>query len=264
MIRLARACGTILRVALADAVAYRAEMLVWMLTSTMPLVALALWSEVAAEAPVGGFAQGDLVAYFLAVLVVRQLTSSWVVWEMLQDVRSGSMVRRLMKPFPPLLAYALESLAALPLRVAFALPVAALALAARGVRVAPDAATLAAFVSSLALAWVITFSMTAAVGALAFFIQSSAGIFDLWFGGFMLFSGYVIPVSLLPPWAAAVGRALPYRWLLAFPVEMILGRLSRAEIASGLATQAAWAVAMTALAVATFRSGLRRYAAFGG
>jgi ABC-2 type transport system permease protein len=64
----------LLRVGFAEALAYRAEMLIWMLTTTMPLVSLALWSAVAEAAPVGRFTQGRFAAYFLPTLVVRQLT----------------------------------------------------------------------------------------------------------------------------------------------------------------------------------------------
>jgi len=47
--RALRALPTLLRIGVAETVAYRAEFLVWMLTSTMPFVNLALWS-VAREA----------------------------------------------------------------------------------------------------------------------------------------------------------------------------------------------------------------------
>jgi ABC-2 type transport system permease protein len=39
-----------LRIGFAEMVAYRAEFLVWILTTNMPLVMMALWSAVAAEA----------------------------------------------------------------------------------------------------------------------------------------------------------------------------------------------------------------------
>src|SRR5262249_19673287 len=58
------------RVGLMEAFAYRAEFFVWMLTTTMPLVMMALWTAVAAEAPFQGFGPGDFVAYYLAALIV--------------------------------------------------------------------------------------------------------------------------------------------------------------------------------------------------
>ena len=61
-----RALPTLFRVGFAEVVAYRAEMLVWVLATTMPLIMLALWSAVSHDAPVGRFDQEDFVAYFLA------------------------------------------------------------------------------------------------------------------------------------------------------------------------------------------------------
>jgi hypothetical protein len=77
MRRIVRAFPTLLRIGFAEAVAYRAEFVIWMLTTTMPLVMLALWTAVAREGPFGRFTQADFVAYYLAALIVRTLSSSW-------------------------------------------------------------------------------------------------------------------------------------------------------------------------------------------
>ena len=87
MRRTLRAAPTLLRVGFAEAVAYRAEFLVWLLSTNMPLVMLALWTAVAREAPVGRFGQKDFVAYYLAALVVRLMSGAWVVWELCRLAR---------------------------------------------------------------------------------------------------------------------------------------------------------------------------------
>ena len=46
-----------MRIGFAEMVAYRAEFLVWILTTNMPLVMMALWNAVAADGPVGRFGQ---------------------------------------------------------------------------------------------------------------------------------------------------------------------------------------------------------------
>ena len=106
--RTLRAIPTLLRVGLAEAVAYRAEFLVWLLSTNMPLVMLALWSAVARDAPVGRFGQRDFVAYFLAALVVRLMTGAWVVWELTFEIRQGTLAFRLLRPIHPLVAYAVR------------------------------------------------------------------------------------------------------------------------------------------------------------
>ncbi|HZU82934.1 MAG TPA: ABC transporter permease, partial [Polyangiaceae bacterium] len=54
-----RALPTMLRVGFAEAIAYRAEMIVWVLATTMPLVMLALWTSVAQGEPVGRYGQPE-------------------------------------------------------------------------------------------------------------------------------------------------------------------------------------------------------------
>src|SRR5262249_40297690 len=90
-----RALPTLFRIGFAEMVAFRAEMLVWVLATTMPLIMLALWSTVARDAPVGRFDQQDFVAYFLATFIVRQLTGAWVAWQLSFEVRTGTLAMRL-------------------------------------------------------------------------------------------------------------------------------------------------------------------------
>ena len=100
MLRTARAIPTLLRVGLAEAVAYRAEFLVWLLSTNMPLVMLALWSAVARDGPVGGYDQEGFAAYYLAALVVRLMTGAWVIWEMNLDLSGlGTWTSTRMMPF---------------------------------------------------------------------------------------------------------------------------------------------------------------------
>ena len=92
-----RAFPTLLRIGFAEAMAYRAEMIVWMLTSTLPLVSMALWSAVAAGRRIGpeGFSSADFVAYFLLTLVVRfVLLIVELVW--IQKLDSPANPRRLL------------------------------------------------------------------------------------------------------------------------------------------------------------------------
>jgi len=261
--RALRAYPTLLRIGLAEAIAYRAEMLVWMLTTTMPLVSLALWSSVAAAGPVGPFTQRGFASYFLATLVVRQLTGSWLVWEMNQEIRSGSLSQRLLRPIHPLVAYSASNLAALPMRALIATPVGLIALFTLE-RPPSGLGSPALWVLSLIGAWGINFCTMAAIGSLAFFLESSTSIFEAWLLAFMFLSGYLIPLDLFPPALRAVASALPFRYTVAFPVEIITGAIRGRAALHGLAVQ--WAYVAVAFVVArlSFRAGIRRFSAFGG
>jgi ABC-2 type transport system permease protein len=260
-----RALPTLLKVGFAEAVAYRAELLVWLLSTNMPLVMLALWSAVAAEAPVGRFEQADFVAYYLAALVVRLLTGAWVVWELNFEIRQGTLVYRLLRPVHPLVHYAAENVAAMPLRAVIALPIALVLLGVLGgERITHDPLLLAAFPAALLGAWLITFLAMAIIGALAFWVDSAGSLFQVWLGLFGVFSGYLVPLELFPPALAAAARFLPFRYMLAFPVEMLIGLIPRPRALLELAIQWLFVAALALGARASWRLGLRRYAAFGG
>lgn len=265
MRRTLRAIPTLLRVGFAEAVSYRAELLVWLLSTTMPLVMLALMSAVAREGPIGRFGQADLTAYYLAALLVRLLTGAWVIWEVNFEIRQGTLAYRLLRPIHPLVAYACENVGAFPLRLAVAIPLAAGAFLAAGpAHVTQDPLLLAAFPLAIVGAWLITFLAMAIIGALAFYVESSGSLFEVWLGLFGVFSGYLIPLELFPGWLATAARFLPFRYMLAFPVEMVTGLTPRGAALLELGIQWLFVVALALAARATWRLGLRRFAAYGG
>src|SRR5215471_7632850 len=99
MMRILRVAPTLLRIGLAEAFAYRAEFLVWVLTTTLPLIMLALWSAVVrGGVPVGRFGAAEFTAYYLSALIVRVLTGSWVVWTLNTEIRQGVLSLRLLRP----------------------------------------------------------------------------------------------------------------------------------------------------------------------
>jgi ABC-2 type transport system permease protein len=253
------------RVGFAEAVAYRAEMLVWLLSTTMPLVMLALMTAVAREAPIGRFGQADFTAYYLAALVVRLNTGAWVIWEVNFEIRQGTLAFRLLRPVHPLVAYACENVGAMPLRLLISLPIAVAAVLVVGPgRFTHDPLLLALFPVTIAGGWLITFLAMALIGSLAFRLEQSGALFEAWLGLFGVFSGYLIPLELFPPWLAAAARLLPFRYMLAFPVELVIGMRPRAEALRELAIQWAFIAVLALAARASWRAGLRRFAAFGG
>jgi viologen exporter family transport system permease protein len=261
----ARALPTLFKVGFAEAVAYRAEFLVWMLSTTMPLIMLALWSAVAREAPVGRFGQKEFVAYFLATFIVRQLTSSWVAWQMNFDIRQGTLAMRLLRPIPPMLTLAVENLAAQPMRLLVAIPVAGVWIWSVGADQLPrDPALWAAFVMALLGGWLITFLASFAIGCLAFYMESSIKMMDVWLTLYFVFSGYLIPVELFPPALRAVAEWLPFRYQIGLPVELITSAHDPGTALVLLARQWIWAAAMLGGAILLWRRGIARFAAYGG
>ena len=257
--------GALGRLGIAEAVAYRASLAVWVLTTTFPLIALALWAGIArAGGPIGAYGEAEFVAYFVAAFIVRQVTASWVVWDLERSIRLGELSVLLLRPVHPLVHHVMTNLAALPLRLVLALPLAIVVLvAAGGIGVSTEPALLALVPLALVGGWILNFAIQAAIGCLAFWWQRSATLFEIWTCLFVVLSGYAVPTSLLPLGLDEVARLSPFHALLGFPVELLLGHLSPAEALDFLALQWGWVIVSVALARFAWGRGLRAYGAYG-
>ena len=260
-----RAMPTMLRVGLAETIAYRAEMVVWILTTTMPLVMLALWTSVASEAPFAAYTHQDFVAYYLVALIVRNLTSNWVGWQIAEEIRTGTLSMRLLRPVHPLAGFFATQAAGVPLRLIVVVPVViALALSDGAAVVVGDPALIALFVLAVIGAWLLTFATFVVIGSLSFFLDKSQALAEAYFGLFMVMSGYLIPLELMPGWCRTTASWLPFRYMLGGPVELLVGRHTDVHGALALVgAQWAWTAAMAAIAALVWRRGLRRFEAFG-
>jgi ABC-2 type transport system permease protein len=260
-----RALPTLLRVGVAETLAYRGEFLVWLLTTTLPLVMLGLWTKVAEEAPFEGYTAQAFVAYYLSNLIVRNLTGSWVAWQVSEEIRLGTMSMRLLRPIHPMFAFAASHVAAIPFRTAVCLPVAGVLLVSSGASaLTTEPLQVALLVPSLVMSWLITFCVMFAIGSLAFFVTKAMALLNVYFGLFSLFSGYLLPIPLLPDGIRQLAEVLPFRFMLSAPIELMTRSQDADQLAALLGGQFAWTLASLAISLWVFSRGVKRFEAVGG
>ncbi|HUS28019.1 MAG TPA: ABC-2 family transporter protein [Kofleriaceae bacterium] len=265
--RTIRALPTLLRIGVAETVAYRAEFLVWMLTSTMPLINLAFWTAVARDGQFQGYDAPRFTAYFLGVLIVRNLTGNWVAWQMSEEIRTGVLSMRLLRPLHPFIAYASSQSAALPFRSLIAVPVAVILLVTAGAAITTDPVQLLLLLPSILLAWLITFGLMFALGCISFWITQTFGIVTFYFGMWTLFSGYMMPMDIMSlkfPLIAQIAKWLPFYSMLGAPVEIMTKQLSTGEMLQIIGVQLGWAIVCIVVALRAWAAGIRKFEAVGG
>src|SRR5579885_2656499 len=79
-----------------------------------------------------------------------------------------------------------------------------------------------------------------------------------------LLAGQVAPVVLLPGILQSLAIVLPFRYMIGFPIELLLGQLNPAQMLTGFAYQIAWFVVAAGLSLLIWRVGVRHYTAIGG
>jgi ABC-2 type transport system permease protein len=246
--------------------AYRGALVIWLLGLLLePIVYLVVWTTVAASqgGEVGGFAAADFAAYFTVLMIVNQLTFTWHFWFFEWRVRNGFFSPMLLRPVHPIHNDVAENLTFKLLTFAVVGPVAVVLTVVFGARFLTEPWHVVAFVPALVLAMVLRFLLEWTLALVAFWTTRTAAINQAWFLVLLFLSGQVAPLALLPPVAQALASVLPFRWMVAFPVETALGRVGPAEVATGFVAQLVWIGIALAILRVGWRAGIRRYSAVG-
>jgi len=246
------------------ALEYRVVILVWIMATSIPLVMMAVWASLAATGPIGGYSQGDFIAYYMANLLITHLVTVWHGWELSNHIRLGELNPLLLKPFHPLWVYGLRALPAKPLRLPIYLPpIILVTWLLPGVHYNLRPMALLVLLASMALAYALTFFMQTCVALLAFWISQAGSLVGIWYQLRILFGGYLVPISLFPPAIATAIRWLPFRFTLSLPLEIVTGKLPPDQWGFALMAALAWNVLFFALMHVLWRLGLRTYSAVG-
>ncbi len=254
------------RTSLAVQFQYRVAMFIWLLGGIMePLVYLVVWTTVARQqgGAVGGFSVQDFAAYYIAAMLVNHAVFTWIMWEYDWRIRSGEFSTVLLKPIHPIHSDIADNLAYKVLTLTVMGPAALLLMWLFQPRWEPQPWAVALFPLSLIGAFFTRFFLDWTLAMAAFWTTRINAINQAYFVVLIFFAGRVAPLDLFPTVVQRLAYVLPFRWMLAFPVELILGRLEPGAALWGLAAQALWIGIGIFLARTVYRAGIRRYAAFG-
>jgi ABC-2 type transport system permease protein len=259
-----RTYGVLISVAVANMLQYRAVMLLWAAWGIVaPLVSLAVWTAAARGRSLAGFDRAELAGYFTITMVVSHLTTAWDTEVFSWMVRSGQLSSRLLRPIHPVFQSAADNVAYKLCTGAILLPIWVVIgmLVRPALHLTPAHAIY--LLPALGLASSLTFVWGYCVALAAFWITNIRAINQLYYTGMTFLAGRMAPLALLPPALQALAYALPFRWMIAFPVELGLGRVPAAQIPIGLAWQAFWLAAGIVAFRLIWARGIRSYSAVG-
>lgn len=248
---------------------YRADFWISAISSLAVRLAIA-WFIVKAifagsgRAGIAGFGESEMFLYYVAVILVGKFVQSTDLEQSVsQDIYEGGLTRYLLYPVPygvvkyvqqigamgPVVVQVLLFGAWIPFVVGFP----------RDVSVAAVAMGLGAIVMANLLNFLITFP----VQLVSFWAENVWSLMVMHRFASALLGGMLAPLSLFPDGARLVLEALPFRYLFAFPVETLLGRLSPSEWAAGMAVGLGWCAVMAVVGKAVWRRGTLQYTGVG-
>jgi len=218
-----RKATTLLSVYYAYMVEYRAELLLWVLSGSLPLILMGVWVEAAQEGQFG-LEPLDFIRYFLAVFLVRQFTVVWVIWDFEREVVEGRLSFRLLQPLDPGWHYFASHFAERFARMPFAaLLVGLFFLLYPQALWVPDLTSVGLAILAIFLAFALRFMMQYTFSMLAFWMERASAIEQFWLLFYLFLSGLIAPLELFPPTVRAIVQWTPFPYLIHFPASLLVG-----------------------------------------
>jgi len=201
----------------------------------------------------------------MTLLIVDQVTSNIVIHTFGYKIQDGSLSGELIRPIHPMLTNALvNNIAFKALTIMGLIPVWIVLfflfkpdfshVALSGILVAAPVMILGFFISYL---------LSAAITSLAFWTTRVYSIHEFYFALILLFSGQFVPLTLMPKLVQDIAQYLPFQLFIYFPIQVILGKLSPAQITQGYIMAGVWLVLALVLFNWIWRNGVKRYSAVG-
>jgi ABC-2 type transport system permease protein len=196
-------------------------------------------------------------------MLVNQVTYTWIMYEYEYRVRQGTLSFALLKPVHPIHSDISDNLSSKLVTLPILLVVAGVLASIFHPTAALTPWAALAFIPALMLAFLVRFLLEWTLALAAFWTTRVNAINQVYFILMLFLAGQIAPLTLFPHWIQVLAYILPFRWMLGFPVELVLGRLTQLQALEGLAVQAVWVIISLVLVRAVWRAGVRVYSAVG-
>jgi ABC-2 type transport system permease protein len=266
----------ILRLGIEERLVYRGDFALGTLMRFLPIITqIFLWWAIfesigdgdQSVARIGEYSYSDMVAYYLLTMLTRAFSSMpGLASGIAGQVRNGEIKKFMIQPIDMIgfllinriahkLAY--YSVAIGPFALVFFL-------CSGFFPDRPDMTTIAAFIATLLMGFVLGFFLEASIGMISFwFLEVSSLLFVYMLFSFFL-SGHMFPLDMLPAGWGTIVDFLPLKYLAYFPAAVFLGKVPEDELARGLLIELGWILFFIAFSRFAFWRGLKRYSGFGG
>jgi ABC-2 type transport system permease protein len=245
---------------------YRVNMGVWAASGLIQIaIYLSIWSAVARAS--GGSSHGytgaQFAGYFLVLLVVRDLTFTWVPWHFPDRIRTGDLSPFLLRPQHPLVYEAGDIFAYRLQGTLLLVPVTAVLFLLSAARTNATPAAVLCAMALIPLASLLRFLLDSTIAVFGFWVVRIDGLRGVYIMVMLLTNGQFAPIAQYPAWLRSVAHALPFWWTLGYPVELAVGRQPVSSVPHALAVLATWVVVAWIGLRMLWRRGVARYGAVG-
>lgn len=252
-----------------EAFALRSRSVVWFLIAVMnPLVIFLFWSGAYADngAIFPQWSISSVATYYFLLVIASSLLIVHIEEDIARwDIQQGGLSRYILKPF----SYAqLKFFEELPWRLIqgfFGMVIFAgfwFLLGGFGTLV-HDPLGIALTILIAVCAYMISFLFKMIVGLSALWITDYSGLQQLVEVVILTFAGMLMPIEFFPDAVQRVAYALPFPYIIYFPIIALQGKLTAVQSVQTLAIQAAWIILFALLYCVIWKKGMKLFTGIG-
>lgn len=253
-----------LRIYFLDALTYRGDLLLFTLSGVIqPIINIFIWLSI--SGPVATpLTKIEFIQYFILVIIIGTWTSAWAGQFISSDIRLGKISPHLLKPMPFIYHQIANNFGEKIIKTLYLSPFAIfLALSFNFKFPFTNNFQGEFFLLAIIISTLLLFIVDVCIGFGAFWLDDTTAIFEFFGISMFFFSGKFIPLAIMPKIIQQISEILPFRYMLSFPIEIFLGRLSTIDISRGLLIQIVWLVIALIIYKFSWSNGLKRYSASG-
>jgi ABC-2 type transport system permease protein len=240
---------------------YRSELILWVLSGSLPIILMGVWIK-AAEGGNFELTAVDFARYFFAVFLVRQLTVVWVIYEFEKEVVQGKLSLRLLQPIDPVFHHLCNHISERFARMPFVfLLIGLFFLLYPQAFWVPNLVDLVFFTLSAVLAFALRFLIQYTLAMLAFWTERATALENFWFLFFLFLSGMIAPLEVFPEAVRNVVMFTPFPYLINFPASILVGL--PIDLTRGFLSILGWLLIFIGANRLLWRAGLKRYSGMG-
>lgn len=206
-----------------------------------------------------------MITYVIIAWVVRSFYFSNLDRRVAVEIRDGKIALELIRPYNyQLVKYARAFGEAIFRMLFFALPAGVAIYLIRPFGLPPSWQSWLIFIITLAGSFMINAQLSMIAGFMAFFTQSTSGIYRAKRVFMDLFSGLLLPISFYPDWARDIIKLFPFQVVSYMPNLIYLGKVSGAAALKVVGLQLFWIAVLGVVAAFFWRFAVRHIVIQGG
>lgn len=206
-----------------------------------------------------------ILSYFLLVLLCTRLITDVSVKFTMSSITRGDFSKYLIKPFSYLTEVLGVNLGEQILQTLFVLPFVILGgyLLRNYLIYDITPYTVFLFIMAVLMAHIIKFLSSQIFSLFAFTVKENQGLRILYENAVIIFSGEIIPYVALSDTFVMILRVLPFRYMLSFPMEILMGGMRPYDLSFGFIIGSVWIILLFIMYKIGYAVNIKKYEAEG-